>query len=411
MAGLTAEQILVIKSTVPVLEQYGNQITHGFYDGLFRDYPSSFEIFSVTDFKTDRQPRALAGAVVAVAKNIDNLGALSGAIATITNKHASLGVVPEQYDLVLDLLLKELREVLGDAWTSEIDDAWSTALRIVADALIATEKGLYQSTNGWTTWKELLVADKKQESDEVVSLYLKTIDGSALPPFKPGQYVSLQVKVPGQEYSSARQYSLSDKPSPDYYRISIRREIGQSDLTAPGSAPGVLSNFIHDSIKVGDKLKVSHPFGAFHLDSVSANTPLVFVGAGVGLTPLVSILNAVLESPQERQIHFIHGSRSASARPFADDLIALANSNPNLKLTFYESKDANQHPYENAKITVKSGHIDLKALSAEELFLGDKNTDYYVIGPTQFLAEKMEELKVLGVELDKIHSEAFGPGS
>jgi nitric oxide dioxygenase len=184
---LTTEQKSLVKATVPILESQGEDITRVFYNNLLRDIPSLKNIFNAANQAHMAQPRALAHAVYAYAKHIDDPSVLMPAIELIANKHASLLVKAEHYPIVGKYLLGAMAEVLGDALTPDIVDAWTVAYGDLADIFIKVEQDLYDSTNGWTDWRDFRIAKKIVENSEITSFYLTPVDGQALPEFKPGK--------------------------------------------------------------------------------------------------------------------------------------------------------------------------------------------------------------------------------
>ncbi|KAJ5701151.1 hypothetical protein N7488_008699 [Penicillium malachiteum] len=408
-ASLTPEQTTLIKATVPVLVEHGGTITSVFYENLLRENPSLNNVFNTPNQKNGHQPRALAGALFAYAANIDNLGALGPAVELICNKHASLYIQPEAYEIVAKYLLEAMGQVLGDALTPEIKDAWATAYWQLADIMIGREKQIYQQNDGWTDWREFKISDKVKESEEITSFYLAPVDGKPLPSFRPGQYISVQVYVPELKHLQPRQYSLSDKPNPDYYRISVKKEKGLNTAESGATAhPGYVSNLLHDSFNKGDTLKVSHPCGDFFLSTEESSSPVALISAGVGLTPLTSILNELTSKSADRKLHFVHGSRTSSVRAFKEHFADLETKNPNLQTTFFTS-----HPSEEDKEGVDytfAGRVDLDKLASKDLFLDVPEATYYICGPDKFMTDMEASLKSKGVKAAHIKMELFGTG-
>ncbi|CAI7617592.1 unnamed protein product [Penicillium glandicola] len=403
--GMTPDQIALIKATVPVLVEHGNTITTVFYRNILEAHP---ELNSVNG----HQPRALAGALYAYASHIDDLGALSSAVELICNKHASLYIKAEHYNVVGKYLLEAMGEVLGAELTPEIHDAWGAAYWQLADIMIGREKQLYEQAEGWTDWRKFKIVNKVKESEEITSFYLAPVDGKSLPAFQPGQYISVQTYVPSLKHTQARQYSLSDQPKSDYYRISVKKELGL-DPADPGAAahPGYISNVLHETFNTGDTLEVSHPYGDFFLSPTDSQTenPIVLIAAGVGLTPLTSMLNTLTsKSPAARKLHFIHGARSAGARAFQEQISQLPKQSPSIRTTFFTS-----HPSEGEKEGVDYDHVgrvDLTKLKDQDLFLDDAKTEYYICGPAGFMTNTESVLKGKGVSADRIKMELFGTG-
>ena len=185
---LTKQTIDTIKATVPVLEVHGLAITKTFYANLFKDNPQLLNIFNHTNQKKDRQQTALANTVYAAAVHIENLEAIVPAVVQIANKHVSLGILPEHYPIVGKYLLAAIKEVLGDAATDEIIEAWGLAYGVIADIFISVEEDLYkaaENNGGWRLFKDFKIAKIVEESDAVKSFYLQPVDGAPLPAFMP----------------------------------------------------------------------------------------------------------------------------------------------------------------------------------------------------------------------------------
>ncbi|OJJ50650.1 hypothetical protein ASPZODRAFT_148118 [Penicilliopsis zonata CBS 506.65] len=407
---LTPEQVTVIKATVPVLQEYGNAITTAFYRNMLNAHPELRTVFNMVNQTNGHQQRALAGAVFAYASHIDDLGALGPAVELICHKHASLYIQPEQYQIVGKFLLEAMAEVLGDALTPAIHDAWAAAYWQLADIMIGREKQLYDEADGWTDWRQFKVARKTPESAEITSFYLEPVDGKPLPAFQPGQYISVRVPVPELGYVQPRQYSLSDRPDPSYYRISVKKEAGLA--SGDKAHPGYVSNVLHGNVNEGDLVDVSHPYGDFFLSSSEAATPVVLLSAGVGLTPLTSMLNTITAqgAPHpERKIHFIHGAHTTGARAFSRHILGLNKQFPNLNATFFVSAPAADDrqgvDYHHV------GRINLQKLDlAGDLYLDNPETEYYVCGPTAFMTDMKTSLSAQGVADARIKMELFGTG-
>ncbi|RAH71140.1 flavohemoprotein [Aspergillus aculeatinus CBS 121060] len=413
--GLTQEQIAIIKATVPVLQIHGKTITTVFYKNMLAAHPELNTVFNTANQVNGHQPVALAGALFAYASNIDNLGALSPAVELICHKHASLYIRPEHYKIVGKYLLEAMGEVLLDALTPEIHDAWGAAYWQLADIMINREADLYKEADGWTDFRDFRIAKKVPESSEITSFYLEPVDGKPLPSFRPGQYISVEVFVSELNYPQSRQYSLSDKPVPEYYRISVKREAGL-EPTEPSAKrhPGYVSNILHDLKKEGDIVRVSHPYGDFFLsdEEKQSSSPIVLLAAGVGLTPLTSILNTILDGPEaqtQRKITYAHGARTSAARAFRPQIKELAAKVPNLHAIFFTSHPgAEEKQGEDYDV---AGRLDVNQLDKQkDLYLEDATTKYYICGPTAFMLDVKQKLTAAGVADDRIKMELFGTG-
>lgn len=409
---LTPEQVQIVRSTVPVLKAHGNDITTHFYKTVLDEIPALNNIFNTANQANGFQPRALAGSLYAYASHIDDLGALSPAVEKICQKHASLYVQPEHYKVVGEYLLRAMGDVLGAALTPDILNAWEAAYWQLANIFIGKESQIMEQAGGWTDWRDFRIAKKVKESDEITSFYLEPVDGKSLPSYKPGQYLSVKTTVPKLNYMQPRQYSLSDKPSPHYYRISVKREAGLP-ANEPEAVvhPGYISNVLHDLRNEGDILSVSHPAGEFFLDpEVDTESPVVLLSAGVGLTPMISILNTLLRRGSTRLISFIHGARSTSVQAFGDHVRDVAKQHSNVTTSFFIGTPKEQQDVEGEHYN-HVGRVKLEVLDrSKHLFLENTQTKYFICGPEGFMSAMEKQLISLGVGQDRIKMEAFGTG-
>ncbi|MDN3427734.1 NO-inducible flavohemoprotein [Microbacterium sp. APC 3898] len=385
---LSQETRTIIKSTVPVLEQHGTAITTVFYKNMFEAHPELLNIFNHANQKKGRQQAALANTVYAAAVHIDNLEAILPAVVQIANKHVSLGIKPEHYPIVGEYLLKAIKEVLGDAATDDIINAWAEAYGVIADAFIGVEKDMYEKMetqeNGWSFFKEFTIVRKEKESENITSFYLKPADGKNVPAYQPGQYISVRMSIPGEEYLFNRQYSLSQAAREDEFRISVKRD-------ADNDPNGRVSVYLHDELNVGDCFEVSAPAGEFVLDT-KKDTPVAFVSGGVGITPMMSMFETVATLTPERPTAFLHAARNETLHAFDKDIqkYVAAMDNASYK-TLYSDQP--------------QGYIT-RALLEEYV---DITGDVYVCGPVPFMEAMIQELRSLGMKEEQIHFEFFGP--
>lgn len=393
----------LVKATAPVLKTHGEALTRHFYARMFKGNPELKQIFNQGHQMAGRQQQALAAAVAAYAEHIDDPSVLLPVLERVAHKHVSLGVRAEHYAIVGRHLLASIREVLGEAATGELVDAWAAAYGQLADLLIDMEARLYAASaareGGWTGWRAFRVAEKTPESAEITSFYLEPADGGPVPAFLPGQYVSVRLFVPALGIMQPRQYSLSDAPGAGRLRISVKREPAGEKRPV-----GMVSNLLHERIQPGDVIDVAPPQGEFTLD-LSRDTPVVLISGGVGLTPMVSMLNAVERHQPGREVRFVHACREASAHAMRDHVNAVAARRPNVRRkVFYErvgQGDRQGVDYDHV------GRIDLHAIR-DEVLLPD--ADYYLCGPLPFMQAQRRSLVELGVAPGRIHVEAFGTG-
>lgn len=137
----------IIKSTVPALQAHGMEITKTFYKNMFENNPEVKPLFNMDRQASGEQPKALAMTILAAANNIDNLAALAPAVAKIGEKHCNALIKEEHYPIVGANLLGAIKEVLGDAATDEVIDAWGKAYEVIAKIFIDVEKNIYSSRN------------------------------------------------------------------------------------------------------------------------------------------------------------------------------------------------------------------------------------------------------------------------
>ncbi|KAK4035109.1 globin-like protein [Parachaetomium inaequale] len=424
MAAVTESQIAIVKATAPVLQEHGVAITTVFYENLLRENPDLHNIFSSSSQATGRQPRALAGAVLGYATYIDDLPKLAHAVERIAHKHVSLQVTPAQYDVVGKYLIQAIGQVLGAAATPDIVDAWVAAYGALAAVFINREGEMYKANaaDHWTGWRKFRIARKEQESSVITSFYLAPADGGAtpLPKFYPGQYVSLQVRVPELGYLQSRQYSLSEGPTPagEYYRISVKKEEGD----AATGVPGLISNLLHARYAVGDEVELSHPQGEFYVDPADTSkegVPAVLISAGVGATPLKAILDSLTtttttggQAPPvvKRPVSWIHSARSSAMQPFGDAVRQICRENENVTANVFLRSVG---PEDKAGVHYEFGdmRLDLAKLDAErDLFVGDARAEYFVCGPEPFMVDVRAALEAMGVERGRIFLELFATG-
>lgn len=396
---LTPGQLTAIQRTVPILQEHGEALTRHFYQRMFQHNPEVRGFFNPAHQHSGQQQRALAGAICAYAQHINDPSALAGAVELIAQKHVSLGIRPEHYPIVGENLLASIREVLGLAEDDPILDAWAVAYGALADLFIQREAAIYQEQReraGWNGFKRFVVSRREAASDNIVSLYLKPADDAPLPAHRAGQYVTLRVVLPGGE-AIMRNYSLSNEPGADCYRISVKREGGE------GTPPGVCSHHLHERVRVGDRVEVSPPCGDFTLAAPGAR-PLVLIAGGVGITPILSMAHEALAAAPERTVWLIQGALNGLVHPFADEIAQLKRRYPGLRVHVRYSEPLPEDRLNAAHDS--EGLIDEALL--DEL-LGREKAEYYFCGPTPMLRHLCRLLARRGVPPEDIHYEFFGP--
>lgn len=400
---LSENTIAIVKATAPVVAANAENITRHFYQLMFTGDPQVQAFFNGAHQHSGGQQKALAGAICAYAANIDNLGALGPAVELIAQKHCSLGILPEHYPIVGKHLLQAIQDVLGEAVTEEILNAWGEAYGFLANVLIEREAAIYkeqaEAPGGWNGYRPFKVVRKVPESEVITSFYLAPEDGGQLPSFKAGQYITVKVDHPTTP-TSPRNYSLSDRPGVGHYRISVKRE---PSLVA-GAPAGLISNYLHDEVKEGDVLHLGPPCGEFTLPEQRGTRPIVLVSGGVGLTPVVAMLKELAHHDDKTPIYFVHGTRNHRTHALSGEVRRLAAECPNVcvHVRYSEPEAADV----SAGYCDSTGLIDLPLLQS---LLPSPDAEFFFCGPKPFMAGIYEALKRWGVPESQIHFEFFGP--
>ncbi|KAG6971662.1 hypothetical protein JG688_00004343 [Phytophthora aleatoria] len=399
---MSAKTIAILKATAPVVKEHGTEITSTMYGTMFSEFPEVQNLFNMSHHRVagstkggappgvSRQATALANAVIGFAANCDQLGNLGDAVPRMVHKHVSLDIRAKHYPIVGGCLLRAIKIILGDAATDEIIDAWKEAYWFLADLLIQAEDNmrdeLERMPGGWAGFRQLRVARKVKESDEVTSFYLESTDPSkGLMTFKPGQFLSLKFDNIQQGRSIVRNYSVSSAPGQNFYRISVKKEPGNAANDAPA---GVVSSHLHNDVKVGSILHVGVPCGHFYLEP--STKPIVLISGGVGFTPLLSMLESLVASlPKKQPVVFVQYARNPNVRAFGEHIESIAKKNDFVTAhTVY-------------------GKFDINEL---EKCLPSKDCEFYFCGPAGFMTAVFKSLsKQWSVPAAQQHYEYFGP--
>src|SRR5699024_10921977 len=341
-----------VKETVPVLQERGAEITKRFYQLMLTERPELNNLFNQTHQRTGDQSKALAATVYAAAANIDNLENIMPVVKQVAHKHRSLNIKPHHYPIVGKYLLMAMQDVLGTALSDETLAAWKHAYDAIADVFIGVEKQLYDEVlakeGGWIDFRDFKVVKKVPESDVITSFYLDAVDGKPFPHHQPGQFITVKADIPGEKYKHLRQYTLSCAPGERYYRISVKREDALN-----GKPAGVVSNYLHKQVEEGSILPISAPGGDFILDDKDER-PLVLISGGVGITPMMSMLEAVIKSQPQREVIFIHAAKSGNVHAMKDRVDEIAKNHSQVSAyTIYENPRT-----EDEGVYDKKGYID-----------------------------------------------------
>ncbi len=393
-AELSRKTIDIVKATVPALEAHGLAITQAMYERLFRDEEIR-DLFNQSHHgDSGSQPKALAGAIIAYARNIESLGVLGPAVERIAQKHVGLQILPEHYPYVGKALLGAIGDVLGEAATPEVLEAWGEAYGFLAEVLIARERAIYtaieESPGGWTGWRDFRIVEKTPESAVITSFVLAPVDGGPVLAHRPGQYLTFVVEAPGQS-PLRRNYSISSAPDGATYRISVKRE-----------PRGIVSGWLHDRAEPGTVLKVAPPAGEFFLRD-RPSRPVLLLSGGVGLTPMIAMLETMLGRASAPPVHYVHGTHDGATHAMRERVRDLADRTGARATIFYErprSQDEAGRDYDH------EGLITVDWLAANTPLA---TAEIYLCGPKPFLRTFVNGLAQAGVASERIHYEFFGP--
>ncbi|KZN67561.1 NO-inducible flavohemoprotein [Pseudoalteromonas luteoviolacea] len=382
---LSTQTIKLVKDTIPLLANAGTQVTDHFYKRMFSHNPELLNVFNVSNQKSGKQQFALFSALAAYATHIDNPSVLSEAINRINHKHASLNILPEHYPIVGTHLLATLEEMFPNECTPEIIAAWAEAYGFLADLFITQEEGIYQQNEtkagGWRGKRRFTISKIVHESDVIKSFYLKPVDCRPVAQHQPGQYLAVECQAEDQAYRQIRQYSLSQSAKSDHYRISVKTD-------------GLVSGHLH-TLTEGDEIDAYPPAGDFVLHINQA--PKVLISAGVGITPMMAMLETLAEQKTQAPCMFLHACRNIEERAFSSSVESFKTQLPQLQThTWVESGAEGAY----------SGLMHLAALK-ELLPLFDG--EFYLCGPSGFMAFIKAQLIELGVDEARIMYEVFGP--
>jgi len=300
-----------------------------------------------------------------------------------------------------------LQLAAGIGWT-----VWRRRSAAVSAHSLAPAAKPARADAAWVGWRDFRVAQRALEdaAQSQCSFYLQPVDGQPLPPFKPGQFLTFALDVTPRSADAAataraitRCYSLSDRPESAHYRVTIKRVPAPADH--PEFDPGLSSNHFHDHVQVGDTLRVKAPAGHFFIDP-DPNVPVVLIGGGIGITPMMSMLRWCVAQQPQRVLQLYYGLRNSGEHAFKQQLEEIAASHPALRLNIVYSRpsesDLRGRDYQH------QGHVDVELLRRT---LPHGRHQFYVCGPPMMMQALVPALAEWGVPVADIHYEAFGPAS
>ncbi|MGY1942122.1 globin domain-containing protein [Nocardia asiatica] len=385
----------IVRATLPLVAANIDRITAVFYRTLFEAHPRLLrDTFNRGNQAQGSQQRALAASIAAFATYLVDpaLPHPATMLSRIAHKHASLGVTPEQYQIVHDNLFAAIVEVLGaDVVDAPVAAAWDRVYWLMAAALMDREKGLYAEAgvDFGDVFRDVRVLAREDDPSGVAIFTVESADPDyQLPGFVPGQYISVGVRLPDGA-RQLRQYSLVGGSREGALSFAVKR------VEAAGGCPaGEVSSWLHERLRPGDPLQITLPFGDVVIDT-AATTPLVLISGGIGVTPTIGVLEYLTVNAPWRRTVIVHADRGPRTHPLRRRLRELATRLEQAAVEIW---------YEQPVPGARHGRVDLSALELPA------DADVYVCGPPAFLRDIGSQLRVLGIPDARVHVEQFTPG-
>lgn len=384
---LSTQSRPIIEATLPIIGARISSITPKFYERLFAAHPQLLDgIFSRSNQKNGTQQQALAGSIAVFAthllKSPDTLPETM--LARIAHKHTSLGVVQEQYPIVYEHLFAAIAADLGDALTTEIADAWSEVYWLMAHALIKIEKGLYSEQANDVIYSQWKLVERTEAANNSVTFSFEPADDVVASNAKAGQFVSVRMPMT-DGLRQVRQYTLSGD-----VENTARRTV-----TVKLDVDGEFTPVMHNSLKLGDVVELSNPYGDLTIDDSGA--PLVIATAGIGCTPSAAALSTMAAHGSTREITVLHADQDYASWPLREQILDSLDKLPQAKLsTWFERGDLPEH------IEARAGYMDL----SDHL---STDSHVYLCGPLPFMHAVRGQALAAGIPAEHIHYEVFGP--
>lgn len=373
----------IVKATLPLVGAHIDEITAEFYRRMFGNHPELLRnLFNRGNQAQGAQQRALAASIATFATHLvdPELPHPAQLLSRIAHKHTSLGVTAEQYPIVHENLFAAIVAVLGaETVTAEVAEAWDRVYWIMADTLINMERGLYSAAgvSDGDVFRRLRVADRVDDPSGTVLL---TVAGADWPHFVAGQYVSVGVTLPDGA-RQLRQYSLVNAPGADGLTFAVK------PVDADGDHPaGEVSNWIRANVAVGDLLDVTVPFGDL---PTPGPAPVVLISAGIGITPMIGMLEYLVAEAPGTDVQVLHADRSAAGHPLRERQRELVDALPSATLDVW---------YEDTTGLLNLDEVTLPA-----------DAEVYLCGGNGFVQAVRRQLTSRGIPAARVHCELFGP--
>lgn len=391
---LSDQSRTVVEATLPAVADNIEEIARRFYAHMFEARPELMDgLFNRGNQAQGAQQVALAGSVAAFATAVLQDRLPEQLLMRISHKHASLGLRPDQYQVVHDHLFWAIADVLGDAVTPEVAAGWEEVYWLMAELLTSQERGLYSArgVRPETVWRDWEVVEKVPETDDVITFKVRRKDDRLVKTSLPGQYVTVKMLM-GDGVHQPRQYSLTRADDGEHRHFSVKRVHGA------GTPDGEVSNLLHDSVGVGDTLTMSLPFGNVVLDD--SGRPPVFISAGMGISPMAGMLSHLVTAASHLPVLLLHADFDESSVALRHQVLADVEALPNASMhVWYENGAESSLPVDG----VHAGLLDLSEVSLP------KSAIFYLCGPLPFMTAARTALLERGVAARDIQYEVFGP--
>ncbi len=393
VAELEPAHAEIVKATLPLVGAHVDEITSVFYRRMFGRHPELLRtLFNRGNQAQGSQQRALAASIATFATHLVNpdLPHPSELLSRIGHKHASLGVTADQYPIVHEHLFAAIVEVLGaETVTAEVAAAWDRVYWIMADTLIALEHTLYRDAgvDDGDVYRRLRVTAREDDPSGAVLL---TVGADGISNLGAAQYVSVGVTLPDGA-RQLRQYSLVNAPSATELTFAVK------PVEASGQSPaGEVSNWIRDCVRVGDLLDVTVPFG--DLPEPRSGAPVVLISAGIGITPMIGILEYLVAHDHQAPVQALHADRSEEAHPLRKRHRELVDILPDASLQLWyaagvDGDDAGTH----------EGLMNLDGVEIAD------GAEIYLCGNDGFVQAVRAQLTARGIAKSQVHCELFSP--
>lgn len=376
----------VVEATLPVIAERIPHITPVFYRDMFAARPDLMDgMFSRSSQLEGTQPRALAGSIAVFAQWIvqhpDSYP--EEVLSRVAHKHASLGLRPEEYPTVYRYLFGAIAEDLGEAATEEVVAAWTEVYWLMADALIALEKGLYAAQANDVMRAPYRLVRRVQAADDVADLTFEPADDTPMTPAEAGQYVSIFCRAE-DGLLQPRQFTLLPS-GPGQRRIAVKLD-----------PAGEMTPIILDKLTEGDVIEISNPYGDVTLGGFGddGDGPLWLFSAGIGVTPMIAFVAELVRQGSQREVTVVHTARDFASWPLREELADLVSRLPHGRLISCTTASAEGDHAGRVRVP----ELDVPADAVA-----------YLCGPLPFMKDVRSQLVDAGVPGQRIRYEIFGP--